>query len=279
MKKRIVSITCIFILALFCSGCLVTEGTYVKKVQEADSLTVQLAALNDKHKALTDENNALKEQIKKLTGDVTDITGKRDELDKVLKSKTDDLSKAISESRQKVADLEAENKKLKDNVAQLQTKSQEVEKQSNTFQELMQEMKGEIAQGQIAISELKGKLTMDVVDKILFASGESAVKKEGLAVLKRVVEILKNVKDKNIRIEGHTDNIQITSRLAKVYPTNWELSAARAINVTKYLQQQGIDAKILSATAFGEFQPLADNSTPEGRSKNRRIAIILLPKE
>ncbi|MGV8059234.1 MAG: OmpA family protein [Smithellaceae bacterium] len=279
MRKRLFSFTCVFILALFSSGCLVTEGTYVKKVQEADSLTKELAALNNKYKALTDENNSLKEQIKKLTGDVTNITGQRDELDKVLKLKTDDLSKAISESRKKVADLEAENTKLKENVVQLQTKSKEVEKQSNTFQELLQEMKGEIAQGQIAITELKGKLTMDVVDKILFASGEAAVKKEGLAVLKRVVEILKNVKDKNIRIEGHTDNIKITSRLAKVYPTNWELSAARAINVTKYLQQQGIDAKILSATAFGEFQPLADNTTPEGRAKNRRIAIILLPKE
>jgi chemotaxis protein MotB len=105
------------------------------------------------------------------------------------------------------------------------------------------------------------------------------IKKEGLAVLKRVVEISKKVKDKNIRIEGHTDNVKITSRLAKVYPTNWELSAARAINVLKYLQQQGIDPKILSATAFGEYQPLADNSTAEGRAKNRRIAIILLPQD
>lgn len=279
MKKKNFSITCIFILALLCNGCLVTEGTYVKKAQEADSLTRELAVWNDKYKVLAVENNSLKEQIKKLTDDVTNIMAQRDELDKVLKLKTDDLSKAISESRKKVADLEAENKKLKENVAQLQTKSQEVEKQSNTFQELLQEMKSEIAQGQIAITELKGKLTMDVVDKILFASGEAAVKKEGLAVLRRVVEILKNVQDKNIRIEGHTDNIKITSRLSKVYPTNWELSAARAINVTKYLQQQGIDPEILSATAFGEFQPLADNSTPEGRAKNRRIAIILFPKD
>ena len=262
------------------------ESTYVKKSQEADNLTQELATLNAKYNALTEENNSLKEQIKKLNGDLTAMTsekdqvkGQRDELDKVLTAKTDDLSKAISESRKKVADLEAENTKLKENVAQLQTKSQEVEKQSNTFKELVQEMKGEIAQGQIAVTELKGKLTMDVVDKILFASGESAVKKEGLAVLKRVVDILKNVKDKNIRIEGHTDNIQITSKLAKVYPTNWELSAARAINITKYLQQQGIEPQILSATAFGEFQPLADNSTPEGRAKNRRIAIILLPKD
>jgi chemotaxis protein MotB len=120
---------------------------------------------------------------------------------------------------------------------------------------------------------------MDVVDKILFDSGESAVKEEGLVVLKRVVDILKNVKDKNIRVEGHTDNVKITGRLAKKYATNWDLSYARAINVTKYLQQEGIDPKVLSATAFGEYQPIADNSTPEGRAKNRRIAIILLPKE
>jgi len=251
MKKNIHLFVSIFVMSLFCSGCLVAESKYIKKVEEADNLSKELAA----------------------------VTGQRDELDKDLKSKTDDLSKTAAEKRQKIADLEAENSKLKDNVTQLMKKSQEVEAASQTYKELLQEMKGEISQGQVTITELKGKLTMDVVDKILFASGESAVKKEGLAVLKRVVEILKNVKDKNIRIEGHTDNVKITSRLAKVYPTNWELAAARAINVSKYLQQQGIDPKILSATAFGEYQPLADNSTAEGRAKNRRIAIILLPKD
>jgi Flagellar motor protein len=265
MKKTIHLFASIFVISLFCSGCLVAESKYTKKVEDAENLTKQVSAL-------TEENTALKEQIKKLTG-------QKNELEKILESKSDDFSKTISENRQKVADLEAENSKLRDNVAQLMEKSQEVEAASQTYKELLQEMKGEIAQGQVTITELKGKLTMDVVDKILFASGESAVKKEGLAVLKRVVDILKNVKDKNIRIEGHTDNVKITSRLAKVYPTNWELSAARAINVSKYLQQQGIDPKILSATAFGEYQPLADNATAEGRAKNRRIAIILLPKE
>jgi chemotaxis protein MotB len=270
--KKIYVFASIIVMALFCSGCLVSESKYVKKTEEADSLTKELVSLNEKYKALSDENKSLK-------GDLASTTNQRDELDKVLKSKTDDLSKTVSETRQKVADLEAENKKLEDNVAQLQAKSQEVEKESKTYKELVHEMKGEIAQGQVTITELKGKLTMDVVDKILFASGESKVKKEGLDVLKRVVDILKNVKDKNIRIEGHTDNVQITSRLAKIYPTNWELAAARATNVAKYLQQQGIDPSILSATSFSEYQPLADNSTAEGKAKNRRIAIILLPKE
>ena len=265
MKRTASVFLSIFIMALLCSGCMVAESKYLAKSNEADTLSKQVTAL-------TDENASLKKQIAK-------ITGERDDLTKVLQAKTDDLSKNITENREKIADLEAENTKLKENLIELKQKSQAVEKQSDTYKNLLQEMKGEIAQGQITITELKGKLTMDVVDKILFDSGEASVKKEGLDVLKRVVDILKNVNDKNIRIEGHTDNVPIAGKLSKVYPTNWELSAARAINVAKYLQQQGIDPKVLSSTAFGEYQPLADNDTPEGRAKNRRIAIILLPKD
>jgi chemotaxis protein MotB len=250
MHKKALSFMIILILSFFISGCVTTK-TYDMKVAEADSTAKELAS------------------VKK----------ERDELDKVLKSKTDDLSKSIAELRQKTADLEAENTKLKENVAELKKKEAEVQSESNTYKQLTQEMKGEIAKGQITISELKGKLTLDVVDKILFASGQADVTKEGLAVLKRVIDILKNVKDKAIRIEGHTDNVRIKGALVKQYPTNWELSAARAINVAKYLQQQEIDPTLLSAMAFGEYKPIASNDTPEGRAKNRRIAIILLPKE
>jgi len=184
-------------------------------------------------------------------------------------------SKYIKKSEE-AASLEKENKSLKD---QVNTLTQDIAKTSNTHQELLKEMKEEIARGQITIKELKGKLTMDVVDNILFATGETKVKKEGLKVLDRVVGILKNTKDKNIRIEGHTDNVKITSQRVKRYPTNWELSAARAINVSKYLQRKGIDPRMISATALGEYHPVASNATPEGRAKNRRIAIILLPKD
>jgi chemotaxis protein MotB len=201
--------------------------------------------------------------------------------DKYIKKseEANNLAKELAAQKEINKSLASENTVLKESTAKLEKKSKEVEATSKTYKELLQEMKGEIAKGQITITELKGKLTMDVVDKILFDSGEAAVKEEGLAMLQRVVDILKKVKDKNIRVEGHTDNVQIAGRLAKKYPTNWDLSYARAINVTKYLQQQGINPKILSATAFGEYQPIADNATPEGRAKNRRIAIILLPKE
>jgi chemotaxis protein MotB len=264
MHKKALSFIIVIMFSFFIAGC-VTTATYDKKAAEADSQAQQLAAMKA-------DRDQLKEAFAKASAE-------RDELDKVLKSKTDDLSKSIADLRQKTADLEAENTRLKADLADLKKKEAEVVTESNTYKQLMQEMKGEVAKGQITISELKGKLTLDVVDKILFASGQSEVTKEGLAVLKRVNDILKNVKDKSIRIEGHTDNVRIKGALVKQYPTNWELSAARAINVTKYLQQQGIDPTLLSATAFGEYKPIAGNDTPEGRAKNRRIAIILLPKE
>jgi chemotaxis protein MotB len=250
MHKKALSFIIVLMFSFFVGGC-VTKASYEKKSAEADSQAKELAA----------------------------VKADRDELDKVLKAKTDDLSKSIADLRQKTADLESENTRLKENVAELKKKEAEVQSESNTYKQLTQEMKGEIAKGQITISELKGKLTLDVVDKILFASGQAEVTKEGLAVLQRVIDILKNVKDKAIRTEGHTDNVKIKGALVKQYPTNWELSAARAINVAKYLQQQGIDPTLISATGFGEYKPVAGNDTPEGRAKNRRIAIILLPKE
>jgi chemotaxis protein MotB len=276
----------VFLLSVMVGGC-VSSSKFEKKVAEADGLNQALQALQQKYDKLTAENNNLKDQFKKLNGDFAQlsiqkdkITADRDELDKVLKSKSDSLSKTINELRGKTAALEMENASLKEGVANLKkTKEEEVKTVSKTYENLMQEMKGEIAQGQVAITELKGKLTVDVLDKILFASGEAEVKPEGLAVLQRVIDILKNVKDKAIRIEGHTDNVKIGGALARKYATNWELSAARAINVTRYLQKQGIDPALLASVAYGEYKPVADNSTSEGRAKNRRIAIILQPKD
>ena len=286
MLKRTFILMVVFLLSVMVGGC-VSSSKFEKKVAEADGLNQSLRALQQKYDKLTAENNDLKDQFKKLNGDFAQlsiqkdkITADRDELDKVLKSKSDSLSKTINELRGKTAALEMENASLKEGVANLKkTKEEEVKSVSKTYENLMQEMKGEIAQGQVAITELKGKLTVDVLDKILFASGEAEVKPEGLAVLQRVIDILKNVKDKAIRIEGHTDNVKIGGALARKYATNWELSAARAINVTRYLQKQGIDPALLASVAYGEYKPVADNSTSEGRAKNRRIAIILQPKD
>jgi chemotaxis protein MotB len=322
MVKRLYLLTAVAALAIGMGGCSVMESTYLKKVNEADGLARELAALEQKYKDLSSENSALKARVANLGLDLTKMTGERDklsagrdklsadlgymtgqrdkmaadnkELETVLNSKSDSLSRIIMDLRQKIGALESDNGKLKQEIAALESergkmkqeiaalqKAQEekVQKVSKTYEDLLEKMKGEISKGEVTISELKGKLTVNMVDAILFDSGKSEVKTEGLAVLQKVISILKNVTDKTIRVEGHTDNVQILGALAKKFPTNWELSAARAINVARFLQEQGIDPANLSAVAYGEYKPVAANDTPEGKKKNRRIEIILAPKE
>ena len=287
MVKKIWLLALVSLLSLGLSGCLVGEGKYLKMVETAETLDKNLSSLQQQYKALTAENEALKGSVDKLTKELGNVKKDKEklaadnkELDKVLKAKSDTLSKNITELRQKVADLESENGRLKDDITNLKkAKEEEVQKTSKTYEDLLEKMKSEISQGQVTISELKGKLTVNMVDAVLFDSGKAEVKPEGLVVLQKVIDILKNIKDKTIRIEGHTDNDQIVGALAKKFPTNWELSAARAINVARYLQQQGIDPANLSAIAYGEFKPVAANDSREGKAKNRRIEIILVPKE
>ena len=280
MLKRIFCLATTVMMALVLSGCLVAESRFLKKVEETDNLTRELTDLKQKHENLLAEHAALQKEHDKLTAKTVALGKTKEELEQALAARSDTFSKNISDLRQKVSNLEAENQKLKDDIVTLQkVKEEKVKEISNTYERLLENMKSEIAQGQVTISELKGKLTVNMEAAILFDSGKADVKADGLVILQKMVDTLKGVKDKAIRIEGHTDNVLISGALTRVFPTNWELSAARAINVTKYLQQQGVDTSILSAAAFGEFKPVADNTTMEGRAKNRRIEITLVSKD
>ena len=262
-------------------------GKYELKEKEAGDLSKDVQDLQRKYAGLERENADLKSQVKQLTGDLARLGGERDRLaasnkglEGSLKSTADAKNQKIAELSQGIGALEKENARLRDEVARLgRAKEEEVRKTSRTYEEMLEKMKGEISRGQVTISELKGKLTVNMLNAILFDSGKAEVKPEGLVVLQKVIDILKEVKDKAIRIEGHTDNVQITGELTRKYPTNWELSAARAINVTRYLQQQGIDPALLSAVAYGEFKPVAPNDSEEGKARNRRIEIMLVPRE
>ncbi len=154
----------------------------------------------------------------------------------------------------------------------LEAAKADLEKKSAEYGQLATSLQTEIEQGRVELSELKGKLTVKMKDKILFASGVATVGKEGLSALAKVAEALKNVQGKVIRVEGHTDNVPTTGG---PWPSNWELSTARALAVVRALQEKGVDPTKLAAAGYGEFQPIAPNDTPEGKSLNRRIEIVL----
>jgi len=284
MQRSLYHVAMMLCLAL--SGC-VTSGTYETKKLEAETLTKTLQDQRGEYKKLAAENARLKDEVARVVRELGAMTGDRDALsadkkglEQSLRSTSDAKNQKIGELSQKLTELEAENRRLREELAQLQKlKEIEVQKTSRTYEDLLEQMKSEISKGEVTISELKGKLTVNLVDSVLFDSGKAEVKPDGLIVLQKVIDILKHIKDKAIRIEGHTDNVQISGVLARRYPTNWELSAARAINVARYLQQQGVDAALLAAVAYGEYKPVASNDTEEGRAENRRIEIVLVSKE
>lgn len=124
----------------------------------------------------------------------------------------------------------------------------------------------------VSFSNKKNGLVMRLSDTILFDLGQAQVSAKGLHFLKKLASFFKKTSH-SICIEGHTDNLPIHT---KKYPSNWELSTARAVNVLRYFLKDGeISPDRLSAAGFSEFQPLFPNDTPDHRAKNRRVEILL----
>ena len=251
MRKTFGAIIVLALVPLAAAGC-VSKSEYTKAVQSAEA----------RQTAVDAENMRLKSEL-------ADAGKRNEQLKGDLMLKSGELGKTIADLRQRVSALESDNTRLGQELTDSQkAREEKVREVSTTYDQLVAKMKGEIDKGQVTISELKGKLTVNMVEAILFDSGKAEIKPEGLIVLGKVIEILKTVNDK-----------AIVGPLTQRYPTNWELSAGRAINVARYLQKQGIEPGSLSSAAYGEFKPVADNSTFEGRAKNRRIEIVLVPKD
>ena len=187
-----------------------------------------------------------------------------------------------TELAQKVEKLESEKTELataKEELSKdVQAKTGELEQLKGTYDKLEDKMKDEIAKGDIRLSQSGGKLRVDLVDKILFDSGEAVISKRGEGVLSRVGAVLAAMDDKQIQVSGHTDSNPISEKLTPQFPTNWELSVSRAVNVVRFLEEKAsVPAKNLTATGYGQYHPIASNKSAAGRARNRRIEILLTP--
>ena len=202
----------------------------------------------------------------------------------------EELRAARAESEERNQNLALENQRLKEHVVYLtqrieeevakvsKAKEDEMARLRQTHEEMTRTLEREVEAGQVRITQMADRLSVNIVDKILFPSGEDQITEEGRRVLKRVGAVLASAKGKTFRIEGHTDNVPTGKPLRQRFPTNWELSARRATNVVRLLAEEaGIEPARLEAVGLGEYHPLSSNLTPTGRSQNRRIEIILYP--
>lgn len=143
---------------------------------------------------------------------------------------------------------------------------------------LNRHLQTEIAADQVQIRQLSDRLVVTFVDEILFASGSAEMHAKGRGTVAKAVPTLAALSGHWISVQGYTDSEPIGAALRGRYPTNWDLSAARAVDVVGYLQSQGVDPGNLMAAGYGQYQPVATNDTPQGRAKNRRIDIVLRVK-
>jgi chemotaxis protein MotB len=117
-------------------------------------------------------------------------------------------------------------------------------------------------------------MVIDLKQDILFPSGSATLSEIGIETLREVADALAEFKDRSFQVEGHTDNVPIKNDR---FPSNWELSTARAVSVVKLFVERGMTPENLSAAGFGEFQPRADNAGADGRALNRRIEVVMVP--
>ena len=230
--------------ALIMSGC-VTQETFDKaqgeKAQEISALQAQRAALDQQLRDLQQQKSTLEKD------------------------------RAALEREQ--AQLRAQNEALEAQQTQLLNASK---KSQSQYDALVADLNQEVQKGQLQVRRYKDMLTVDVAEQLFFDSGRATLKETGKEVLKKVADAMKSYEDKAIRVVGHTDNVPITGGLQKVFASNWELSAARATTVVRFLQDAGIAPERLIATGRAEYAPVAPNDSPEGRQKNRRIEITLI---
>jgi len=287
---KICTVTRVVICAALLAGCVSTgthkqtlaeleqarkalESSKMQAAAEADRLQKQLVDVNTRVAGLMSGTTTAQEEIARLQKRASELeaeTARANELVKQLSERDQDLNEQLKTGETEKARLEQERA----------AKEAEIQRLTRTHEELTKSLEAEIAKGDIKIKQVRDRLTINMVDRVLFDSGQSKVKPSGLKVLKQVSDILKNVTDKQIRIEGHTDNVPIGAKLKERFQTNWELSTARATSVVRYLiEDGGVDRANLLAVGYADTKPLASNDTEEGRTANRRIEIALYPKD
>lgn len=226
--------------------------------------------------SLRNDRAAVAAQLESARADVTRISGELETVRRSLQEKESAGSPVVvtttlvppPDLEQKVRHLEGEAAKSAEDRQRLERRADELTRLLETARQAEADAKQKAAD----------PIRIRIVDRLLFDSGEADLRTGGCSVLKRVADRLRQVNDYQIRIEGHTDNKQPKAKLRSRYPSNWDLSSARATNVVRCLiRDGGVSAERVSAVGYGSSRPIASNDTDEGRRRNRRVEIVLYP--
>jgi chemotaxis protein MotB len=299
MKNVAMIVLAVVLAAAIIAGVLV-YGKYRDVKKELETSTSQLSSLNEKLGQLNREMAKLNDQIRgkdQRLEELEEAKHRISQLEDVKTVKEQAISRLEEKLRALEGDLRAEKRtqeairkelsardeklaRLKQQLREEKSLGEaELDEIKSTYDSLVSELKGRLHDKEMTIREFEERLAISFVDRILFDFGKATITPEGRVVLEKVGEILRKAGGMRIRVVGHTDNVPIAREFRDRYPSNWDLSSARAASVVRYLQTKGgLDPKDLEAVGRSFHEPVATNDTEEGRGQNRRVEVIIAPK-
>jgi chemotaxis protein MotB len=227
---------------------------------------------NQFHKSQA-EKNQLSSAIKDLEAQKSKWAQEKDSLTKQVI----ELQKQIQSLKgfeNQVGTLSQEKSQLEGNLARLAKLQEESAKRIAEFKSITEKFKALVDSGKLLVKLKDGKMYLEMATDILFASGSAKLSEAGKASIEEVSKLLQSIDQKSFQVEGHTDNQPIKT---SIFPSNWELAAARSISVVKTMVDAGLAPTRISAASYGENFPKSPNDSKEGKASNRRIEIVMVP--
>ena len=256
--------------------------------KETDDNAARLAALEKERQRLADElaaaqkqNGALNSRMSDLERQLAAAKQRNADLEAQLASMgsmagdKNKLAAELAAARQRIADLEKQLADCEARVADLRSQlDQSKGSLAKAERDLVKALKPEISKGTVSVQQSGDALTISLASSLLYDSGQDQLKAGGTDALKRVGSVLKDFPEKEVHVAGYTDNVAIKGPLQKKFPSNKELSDARANSAAQALRDGGVSSN-LSAAGHGDSNPIASNNTADGRAKNRRVEVIV----
>ena len=283
--------------AVALSAC-VPQGKYDAVLKDAQEARADALRAQGDDQQRTGDLATARAQIDQLNASIADLQTRAAERDKALAAaqvsahdlqakldsaiaENDQLRKELARLGKNADTLLAEKGTLSSALADAKSRLEELRKaqaaadaRAALFKQLALKFQKMIDAGELKVALRNGRMVLQLPNDVLFDSGQTTIKPAGRQALAKIATILRTISDRHFQVAGDTDNVPIATAL---FPSNWELSTRRAVEVVHFLVGQGMRPELLSAAGFGEFDPVASNDSAESRAKNRRIEIALQP--
>ena len=290
----------LFLVIFALTGCVGIED-YERKTDEAAGLRGEITKTEDQIKELHVKIEELEGRIKQKDLENQELSQSltmarrhsqqtetrvgdlRAKMNSQQTQQTESAKKAIRFERAYNAGIKRV-RKLQKNLVAMHKKLLRFEDQIRFQIQLEKDMKAQLERerrrGIVEVRRAGDRVVISIASAILFKSGSAKVRSESKALLVKFSSLLRRYANREVQVQGHTDNVQISDRLAERWETNWELSAARATRVLRYFVEVGnLEPRRVSGAGMGEYRPIADNNTRNGRRANRRIEIVIFPPD